>query len=150
MVFSPEHVRPRDPVGRMFDLRRLSDGQRDRIGAGPSLPLLWSRLRRRSPEDCMSAYRQFMMSVGPLHATAMTVAPVDTAQLHDAMRALRQAKQTTAWWTSHKDAVLCQKVRVRAAVLEGSNITSATPRALSFSVRNIPYHPSQPRWSGVP
>ena len=26
MVFSPKHVRPRDSVGRMFDLHRLSDG----------------------------------------------------------------------------------------------------------------------------
>ena len=104
MLFSPEHVRPGDPVGRMFDLRRVGDGPCDSIGAGLSLLLSWSRLGSWSPEDCMSAYCQFMMSAVPLRATAMIVAPVDTAQLHHTMQALREGKQTTAWWGSHRDA----------------------------------------------
>ena len=44
----------------------------------------------------MSVYRQFMMFGASPRAAAMIVAPVDTAQLHDAMRALRQGKETTA------------------------------------------------------
>ena len=85
----------------------------------------------------MSAYRQFMMSAAPLRSTAMTLAPVDTTQLHDAMRALRQGKHTTAWWTSHRDAAFSRKVRVPPALLESVNITSAMSRTLAFSVRNF-------------
>ena len=151
MVFTPEHVRPRDPVGRLFDLRRLSDSQPDRVGASLSLPLSWSRLGRWSPEDCMSAYRQFMMCVAPLRATTMTVAPADTTQLHNAMWAHRQGKQTAAWWTSHKDAAFSQQVRVRPAILEGVNITSAASRALAFSVRDFaPITRVRPDGGGVP
>ena len=39
--------------------------------------------------------------------------------------------------TSHRDAALSQKVSVWPAVLEGENITSATSRALAFSVRIV-------------
>ena len=137
MVSNPERVRPRDRVARMFDLRRLSDGQRDTVGAGLSLLLSWSLLGRWSPEDCMSAYRQLMMPAAPLRASAMVVAPVDTAHLHHAMRALRQGRRVTASWTSHKDAAFRQKIHVRPAILEGVNSTSATSRALAFSVRNF-------------
>ena len=79
----------------------------------------------------------FMMFAAPLRATATTVAPLDTAQLHNAMHALQQGRQTTTWWVSHRDAAFHQKVHVRPAVLEGVIITSATPRALAFSVRNF-------------
>ena len=151
MVFSPHHVCPCDPVGCMFDLCRLSYRQRDKIGAGLSLLLSWSRLGRWPPEGCVSAYRQFMVSAVPLHATTMTVAPVDTAQLHDAMQALRQGKQTTAQWASHRDSRLLPESPCAARRTRGRGHHVRYVACLGVQCTQLcPYHPGWPRWGGVP
>ena len=132
-VFDPYDVRPvtLDPVGRLFDIRRMDNALKERVAAALSLVFSWSRVGALSRGVYMKAYHHPMLHSTPLQSFVASLLTGVPSRMSQAVMSC-DTSEVDLWLQKKNDAATLHKVGIPACHLQGNNVSS-TSRTLAIN-----------------